>query len=176
MVGSPAAIGAEDLPSVRFPEGAWVSEKVYGLSGLKNVGRVGPGIYRGAQPEEDGFATLKSMGIRTVVNLRANHHETKKVEALGMRSLEFPMGMFGEVNESSVQKAIKAMSDPSNQPVFIHCKLGEDRTGIVVAVYRLEEHWSLKKAEAEMQEFGFNDIWEHLMRYVRNYAEMIGKK
>ena len=167
---------ADTLPNVRLPEGAWVSEKIHGLSGLKNVGRVAPGIYRGAQPEEEGYRTLKKMGIRTVINLRSANDGRKEVEGAGMQYLEFPMRMFGEVNESSVQKAIKAMSDASKQPVFLHCKLGEDRTGIVVAVYRMKEHWSLKQAEAEMQEFGFNDIWVHLMRYVRNYAEMIGKK
>lgn len=170
-------VSSEDrTSSVIFPKEAWVSEKVHDLPGLKNVGRVALGIYRGAQPKKEGYATLKQMGIRTVINLRANHGETKDVESAGMRSIEFPMGMFGDVNKGTVQNAIKAMSDPSNQPVFLHCKLGQDRTGIVVAVYRMkEEGWSLKQAESEMQEFGFNDIWVHLMRFVRNYAESIEK-
>lgn len=167
-------VASEDrVSSIILPKGAWVSEKIYGLPGLKNVGRVAPGIYRGAQPEEDGYTTLKQMGIRTVINLRNAHDERKEVEGAGMHYLEFPMRMFGEVNERSVQYAIKAMSDSSNHPVFLHCKLGQDRTGIVVAVYRLEEHWALKQAEAEMQDYGFNDIWVHLMRYVRNYSKLI---
>jgi hypothetical protein len=71
---------------VSLPEGARISEKIFGLPGLSNVGRVSSGIYRGAQPEREGYATLKNMGIRTVVNLRSQHSEREEVKAAGMRS------------------------------------------------------------------------------------------
>ena len=58
--GSAAANAAVDTKSTLLPIGAHVSERIYGaLPGLANVGRVAPGVYRGAQPEAAGYATLK---------------------------------------------------------------------------------------------------------------------
>jgi len=51
--------------------------------GTHIVGRVANGIFRGAQPEPEGYATLKEMGVRTVINLRTRHGERKAVERRG---------------------------------------------------------------------------------------------
>lgn len=62
------------------------------------------------------------------------------------------------------------MVDPANQPVFVHCRHGQDRTGIVVAAYRMKvDKWSLPDAETEMQAFGFNDIWVNFKKFIRQY-------
>ena len=156
--------------SVVLPEGARIVERITGLPGLSNVGRVAPGIYRGAQPTPEGYVTLKKMGIRTVINLRVHHSEKEAVEAAGMRSVEIPMSVFGGVQPETVRKIVAIMADPENQPVYIHCKRGQDRTGVVVAVYRMEvDGWSRSEAEAEMQAFGFNDLWFNLKKFVREY-------
>ncbi len=161
-----------ESPSATLPEGARVSEKVFGLRGLDNVGRVAPGIFRGAQPGAEGYATLKEMGIKSVVNLRTRHPETEAVESAGMKSIEIPIGMLSGVNEEIIRKAVDAISNPENQPVYVHCALGEDRTGVVVAVYRMEvEGWSMDDAVAEMQDFGFNDVWIHLRRFINSYKD-----
>jgi tyrosine-protein phosphatase SIW14 len=153
-----------------FPHGARVSERLFGLPGLSNVGRLAPGIYRGAQPQPSGYATLKAMGFRTVVNLRSQHSEKAVVEAAGMRSIEIPMQTTTTVNAETVKRVVAQMTNPANQPVFVHCAQGQDRTGIVVAVYRMDvEGWSNDEAEAEMQAFGFNDVWVQLKHFVRHY-------
>ncbi|MGZ9148741.1 MAG: hypothetical protein ACXW4G_10250 [Candidatus Deferrimicrobiaceae bacterium] len=59
--------------SVFLPGNVRVSEHLFGLPGLTNVGRVANGIFRGAQPKPEGYATLKAMGVRTVINLRTRH-------------------------------------------------------------------------------------------------------
>jgi protein tyrosine/serine phosphatase len=162
---------------VSLPEGARISEKIFGLPGLSNVGRVSSGIYRGAQPEREGYATLKNMGIRTVVNLRSQHSEREEVKAAGMRSVEIPINAFKGLNSEVINKVINVMTNPEYQPVFIHCKLGEDRTGAFVAIYRMElEGWTVSEAETEMQAFGFNDIWVNLKNAVRKYAKYKNKK
>lgn len=153
----------------QLPQGARVSERLVGLPGLSNVGRIAPSIYRGAQPQPEGYQTLKTMGIRTVINLRLQHSERKAVEAAGMRSIEIPM-QTTKVNAETVRRVVALMKDPENQPVFVHCAHGQDRTGIVVATYRMEvDGWSNSEAEAEMQAFGFNDIWRALKAFVREY-------
>jgi len=159
-----------------IPRNVNISEKLYGLPGIDNVGRVSPCIFRGRQPAGEGYQTLKGMGIKTVINLRAMHDERKKVESAGMKYLEIPVPMTRGVRTEKLQEIIHAMSDPSNQPVYIHCALGQDRTGIVIAAYRMDvDGWSYDEAEKEMQSFGFNDAWIHLKNSLKNYAIQTGK-
>ncbi len=160
-----------------LPGTARVSERLFGLPGLENVGRVGPGVFRGAQPRPEGYRTLKEMGIRTVVSLRSLHGEAKAVEAAGMRSIVLPMSTFDEVDVGTVRKVVALMADPANQPVFVHCAHGKDRTGIVVAVYRMDvDGWAEAEAEEEMQAFGFNDIWMQFKDFVQRYPAKPGRE
>ncbi|MGB7631887.1 MAG: tyrosine-protein phosphatase [Candidatus Deferrimicrobium sp.] len=131
-----------------------------------------PGILRGAQPKPEGYATLKAMGVKTVINLRTCHGERKAVESAGMRYVEIPMSFWKDVDPAEVQMALSVMTDPANQPVFVHCGRGADRTGVVAAVYRMEvDGWSEAEAEAEMEAFGFHEIWSQLKEFVRRYPE-----
>lgn len=146
------------------------SEHLYNLPGLNNVGRVAPGIYRGAQPGPEGYGTLKRLGIRTVIDLRTTENEQIQVEAAGMKAVAAPIEMTRKGLREKVDRVVMLMSDPANQPVYVHCRHGQDRTGIVVAAYRMShDNWRLKDAEAEMQAFGFNDIWVNFKQFIRSY-------
>jgi len=147
-----------------------VSEHLFGLPGLSNVGLISPVIYRGAQPTEEGFKTLKEMGIKTIIALRVLDGEKETVESLGMKYIPLSMTTFKNVNINTVRRAISLMIDPANQPVFLHCQHGADRTGIVSAVYRMEiDGWSEVEAEEDMQNFGFHDIWFQFKSFIRLY-------
>ena len=71
------------------------------------------------------------MGVKTVVNLRTTSSEKQKVEAMGMKSVEVPLKVLSDVNTKAVNAIIDIMKDPDNQPVYIHCRQGQDRTGII---------------------------------------------
>jgi protein tyrosine/serine phosphatase len=172
--GNPSARGgmAGDN-SAGLPRKYRVSERLFGLPGLTNVGRMASGIYRGAQPEPEGYATLKAMGVRTVINLRTRHGAREAVEAAGMRYVEVPMSFWKDVDPAAVRKALSVMTALASQPVFVHCSRGVDRTGVVAAVYRMEvDGWSEAEAEAEMEAFGFHEIWSQLKKFVRQYQEV----
>ena len=168
-----SSVSAETAGSLQkntvLPREAKVSEKIYGLPGISNVGRISQGIYRGNQPLPEGYKTLKEMGIKTVINLRSRHSEKKAVEDAGMNYMEFPISMIKNLKRENIREIIDTMADPENQPVYVHCALGQDRTGIVAAIYRIEKQgWSLDEATQEMQDFGFTDIWINLKKLVRN--------
>ncbi len=164
------------LQTVTLPSSARSSEKIYNLPGLANVGRVAPGVFRGAQPGKDGYATLKAMGIKTVIDMRTTESEKIQVEAAGMRAIAVPIEMTCNGLKEKVDRVVALMADPANQPVYIHCRHGQDRTGITVAAYRMKQQgWLLADAEAEMQAFGFNDMWVNFKKFIRQYGAQIEK-
>lgn len=159
-----------------LPDTSHSSERLYNLPGLSNVGRVATGVLRGAQPGKNGYATLKAMGVKTVIDMRTTANEQKQVEAAGMRAVAFPIVMTRDGLKEKVERVVALMADPANQPVYIHCRHGQDRTGIVVAAYRMKQQgWSLADAEAEMQAFGFNDVWVNFKQFIRQYGAQLEK-
>lgn len=173
LLAPPGAVpGPATAPGIPSSRGVTAGDNsvLLPFPGLTNVGRVAPGIFRGAQPEPEGYATLKAMGVRTVVNLRTRHGEREAVEAAGMRYVEVPMSFLKKADPAVVRKALSVMTDPANQPVFIHCSRGVDRAGVVVAVYRMEvDGWSKAEAEAEMEALGFHEIWFQLKKTVKEW-------
>lgn len=145
------------------------SEHLVGLSGLSNVGRLNENLYRGAQPTTDGFRTLFTMGIKTVLALRVLDGEDDLVRSFGMNYIPLPMSTFTKVDANIIHDAIKLMKS-CVLPAFVHCQHGADRTGVVCAVYRMQyDGWTEQEAEQEMQDFGFHDIWFQMKMFVRWY-------
>ena len=75
-----------------------------------------------------------------------------------------------DVRDEDVAQFLKIVRNPANQPVLLHCKHGSDRTGMMVAIYRIvEQGWSKEDAIAEMTQggFGYHPIWSNLIRYIQ---------
>ncbi|QEM68831.1 protein-tyrosine-phosphatase [Geobacter sp. FeAm09] len=175
-LSAPSADDANHTTPPPLPLSARFSERIYNLPGLANVGRVAPGIFRGAQPARNGYATLRAMGIKTVIDMRTGESERKFVEGAGMQAIAVPIQMTRTGLQEKVDRVVALMTDPANQPVYVHCRHGQDRTGIVVAAYRMKQQgWSLTDAETEMQAFGFNDIWINFKKFIRQYGSQIDK-
>lgn len=126
--------------------------------GCENFGRVGPALYRGAEPDAACLNHLAKLGVRTIVSLRDDEEDTEKeqrlAQARGMRFTNVPMSGFRRPDDDEVRRALEAIGDPANQPVFVHCKRGRDRTGVVVAAWRMaREGWSLDPAYEEAKRF-----------------------
>lgn len=177
VMALPCTLSAAPREDATFPASARFSERIYNLPGLENAGRVAPGVYRGAQPGTGGYDTLKAMGIRTVIDMRTTESEKRQVEAAGMKAIAVPIEMSRNGLREKVDRVVALMADPANQPVYVHCRHGQDRTGIVVAAFRMKQQgWSLADAEAEMQAYGFNDVWVNFKKFIRQYGAQIVKK
>jgi protein tyrosine/serine phosphatase len=142
---------------------------VEGFDGL-NCHKVDDRLYRGAQPTAAQLKTLKAMGIKTVVNLREGEVIDQSVcDELGLNYVAIPMSAF-DARQEHVVRFLKVMSDPANHPVFVHCRHGADRTGMMCAIYRVVFHgWEKDEAILEFTEGGyrFNSILQNLVRMVR---------
>ncbi|MBS1797091.1 MAG: tyrosine-protein phosphatase [Acidobacteria bacterium] len=133
---------------------------------LPNFGKVNDNLYRGGQPTAEGFQALAKMGVRTVVNLRNADDRAKREEALaraaGLKYLNIPLNNWFGPKDATIAEIEKTLDAPENQPVFVHCKRGADRTGVVVAVYRIRrDGWTGDEANAEAKkyDFGWWQIW-----------------
>ena len=134
--------------------------------------QVDPGLARGSKPNEYGVASLAGRGFRTVVSLRHDDTERARVEAAGMRYVEIPMkiGPLGAPvpTDDQVSEFLRAVTDSSGRPVYVHCHHGRDRTGVMVALYRVKvSGWAPEDAVREAEERGLRPQYRAYRRYIR---------
>jgi protein tyrosine/serine phosphatase len=133
--------------------------------------QVAEGLYRGGQPTPAGLAFLKQRGIRTVVDLRPEDGEKALVEKLGMKYVHLPISTWGRIPDETVRGFFQIVRDPPNQPVFVHCRRGADRTGIMVGFYRIAfQGWDGPKAYREARAIGMSWWLRGLKRQLYDFA------
>ena len=165
-----------DLPLSKTPEPGQRLD----LTGIPNVGRIDTHLYRGAQPRNGSLNQLHELGITTIVDLRAEdsglrEREKKEAQSLGIRFISIPLGGFAPPAKDQIATFLSLFAGQSPGVVFIHCRLGEDRTGVFVAAYRIAvDNWTADEAMTEMHFFGFNRLWHPAMvSYIRNFPNLI---
>lgn len=154
------------------------SEKKY--AGLPNFHLVNSKLYRGAQPHSDGWLKLKELGVKTIINLRASDDKAVKekieVEKVGMRYFNIPLERLGKPSDEQIDEILSIINAKENQPVFIHCHKGQDRTGTVIAIYRItHDQWTVEDALREAEKYGMK-FWQLGMKdYIREYTRQKSK-
>jgi tyrosine-protein phosphatase SIW14 len=155
---SPVAIVSTAVPQATNttpPQHTMGSRKHY--VGLPNFGEVTPNLFRGGQPGVDGLEALEKMGVSIVVDMRGSKslHEETVVSQLGMQYVAIPWHC-PFPSDPVFARFLKLVQDNPGKKIFVHCRLGDDRTGMAIAAYRMaEEGWSANEALAEMKMFGF---------------------
>jgi protein tyrosine phosphatase (PTP) superfamily phosphohydrolase (DUF442 family) len=143
------------------------------ITEIKNMHAVNDHIYRGAQPDGDGFKALAKMGIKMVIDLRDKpaqaDQEKHLVESLGMQYLSVPMNMHAPTDDQ-IAKVLSVLNSNSAGPVFIHCLGGKDRTGTAIACYRIaHDGWDNRKALAEARVHGLSAFDVGLRNYIVHF-------
>jgi tyrosine-protein phosphatase SIW14 len=131
---------------------------------IENFGQVGEHYYRGAQPKGDDFRALSAMGIKLVIDLaqEGDVGEDANVRAAGMRFVRIPMTTHQVPSPVVIEKFLTLVSDPANQPVYVHCIGGRHRTGVMTAIYRMTiDGWNAARAFNEMKLFKFGADFLH---------------
>jgi hypothetical protein len=146
------------------------------LAGVPRFGEVTPTLYRGGQPSKEGFGNLAGMGVNIVVDLRGSReNERRIVTRLGMRYVPLHWQCFSPRDEHFAQFLTLLRANPGKK-VFVHCRVGDDRTGMDIAAYRMaEQGWTAEEAGKEMEAYGVD--WFHrricprLSSYEKNFPE-----
>jgi tyrosine-protein phosphatase SIW14 len=151
---------------------AWASSQ---SENLPNFQKVDDYVYRGAQPKINGFEDLAERGIKTVVDLRdigehSQADEQKAVTDLGMRYVSVPMQGMATPKGQQIAAVLALLNDVTSGPVFVHCKRGADRTGTVIALYRIvHDGWDSKRALSEAKSYGMSAFQGAMRHYVAGY-------
>jgi protein tyrosine/serine phosphatase len=148
------------------------------IAGIQNFQQVDDRVYRGAQPETYAFPALARLGVKTVLDLREDPlhaaAEEKLVHAAGMRFVSVRMLGLSRPTDDQISRALAVLADDSAVPVFVHCRRGADRTGTVIACYRIATaHWDNQRALAEAQTHGMSPVELGMRRYVLNFKSAV---
>jgi tyrosine-protein phosphatase SIW14 len=149
------------------------------LRGLPNLGRVTENLYRGGQPTSDGFNTLHTMGVGIVVNLREDRTEVaaekRQVEALGMKSVGIPWSASHEPSNAQIVEFLDLVRANPDTKIYVHCRRGADRTGVMIAAYRVAvEHKPAAEAVSEMHRYHYDWLFRsQLKRYIESLPGLL---
>jgi tyrosine-protein phosphatase SIW14 len=149
------------------------------LRGLPNFGKVTENLYRGAQPTPDGFNVLHAMNVGMVINFRDEQveatEEQQRVESLGMKYVKIPWDADHEPSSAQVVEFLNMVRTNPNTKIFVHCRRGADRTGVMVAAYRVAvEQRPVSEAVSEMRRYHYDWLFlPHLRRYVESLPGLL---
>ena len=156
--GAQTISGDDPAPSANFVQ----------TEGVPNFHKISENVYRSGQPTAGGFRNLKTIGIKTIIDLRWFHSDRNEVRDCGLEYEHINMTVLYP-EESQAVKFLKIVSDKRGAPFLVHCQHGADRTGVMCAIYRIAvQGWAKEEALKEMVEggFGFHGIWGHLAQWI----------
>ena len=145
---------------------------------LPRFHQVSERLYRGAQPRDGGLSRLRELGIDTVINLRGASKQTRTEEAeahaLGLNYFNVGLPNWGRPQDTRIRRILEILAAPQNGRVFVHCRTGVDRTGMIVAMYRMtHEGWNRSDALAEADRSGMHRVQFWIRDYVEDYGERL---
>jgi tyrosine-protein phosphatase SIW14 len=145
------------------------------VPGIENFHQVDEHVYRGAQPTQQGFGYLARIGVKTVIDLREaddrSRAEESAVRSAGIKYVNVPMTGLTPPTEAEITRILAILEDASDGPVFVHCKRGADRTGAVIAAYRIDhEAWDNTRALNEAMANGMSIFQLPRQSFIRNFT------
>jgi len=133
---------------------------IHNNQNLENFYKVDNKIYRSAQPDKEEFKKLYKDGIRYTLNLRQFHSDDDKLSDIPIKHYHIPIN----TSKMTYKQLVKAVSylKYTDDKTLVHCLHGSDRTGTVIAGYRIAvQGWSKEKAIDEFKNggFGYHSFW-----------------
>jgi protein tyrosine phosphatase (PTP) superfamily phosphohydrolase (DUF442 family) len=147
--------------------------------GITNFCRVNDRLLRGAQPDTNGIAYLKQLGVKSIINLRMPDDAWKAEAVLaaenGMVYTNVPMTGVGRPDHEQVVKVLGLIQSLPG-PVFVHCQYGCDRTGTIIACYRIQhDRWLTRFAQKEADTYGMLRRGTEMRNYIKDFGASFGR-
>ena len=148
---------------------------------IDNFGKVNDNYFRGSQPKGSDYRDLAAIGVKTVIDLQADgpSNEANDAKAAGMNFFRIGLTTSKAPTDAQVQQFFEIVTNPANQPVYVHCAGGRHRTGTMTALYRMTfDGWNGAQAYNEMKQYRFEGFPDHpvLRNYVYAYKPALPKQ
>lgn len=139
------------------------------VPGLPNLHRVADNLYRSAQPTAEGMKSAEELGIKTVLSLRAYHGDSRILRETDLAYRRIPINTWN-IDEDEMMGALSMIvSNEQDGPFLVHCQHGADRTGLLIASYRIViQGWSKEAALEELRNggYGYHSIWRNIPVFI----------
>ncbi len=158
-------LSATALAQERNP--AWATPLA--VAGLPNLHKVTDNLYRSAQPTAEGLHNAEKMGITTVLNLRAWHGDARLAKGANLKLVRVKINTWN-MDEEDIFDGLREILN-ARGPFLVHCQHGADRTGTLMAAYRMVvQGWPPKAAIEELAEggYGYHTVWGNLITLLEN--------
>ena len=147
---------------------------------IKNFAEVIPDVlYRGSRPSPEDFKQQLA-NMKSIINLEGDDvaaAEYQSAASLGMEWIWCPISIsdiYAEGFPEPLCNYLLALMKWLPKPLFVHCQHGEDRTGLAVAMFRVEEQgWSPQQAYQEALRYGYHP---HFNAGLNKNFEKLGAK
>lgn len=142
---------------------------------VNNFGIVNEHLMRGAEPSVSGLAELGSAGVKVLIDLRESgggtQFEKQQAEKLGMKYTNVPFPPLSAPSPEQIRTVLNIIAQNQSQTVFLHCRRGKDRTGTVVACYRIQhDGWNNVKALEEAREYGMSFAERGMRSFILHFT------
>lgn len=135
---------------------------------LLNLHKVDDNVFRCEQPDTKSFQELEKIGIKSVLNLRNKHTDSSFLENTKLNYFKVNMEP-QDISNEKIILALKVLKE-APKPIVVHCKHGADRTGVVMAMYRIVfQNWTKERALAELKYggYGFHESLTNIPLYIK---------
>jgi protein tyrosine/serine phosphatase len=144
---------------------------------VHNFGQVSETLYRGASPSEEALGELKALGVSRIIDLREDgpdrQREKQLAEQLGLHYSHVPLRSVGAPTQGEIEEILSLLLNQPTAKTFIHCWRGKDRTGTVIACYRIQhDGWDNLRALQEAKQYGMSHLEWAMQSYIRRFTPL----
>lgn len=157
-------------------------------SPISNFCEVRPNeLWRGAKPDKQTAAWLINKGVKTIINLELMHDDLAALRDADVNSTNhYSVDYFRvktweplyAVAESAADEDVihfLAVARQAKKPMYVHCRAGENRTGVMVAAYKIiiENQTSDSQIAGIIEEMqSYKGFWsDATTRYIKGLAK-----
>jgi tyrosine-protein phosphatase SIW14 len=142
---------------------------------VRNFGQVNDHLLRGATPSEEALRELKALGVSMILDLRQDgpgrDHEQQLAQQLGMRYTHLPLRSVGAPTPAEIEQALSLLLQQTSAKIYVHCMRGKDRTGTVIACYRIQhDGWDNRRALNEAKGFGMSSLEWAMQSFILHFT------
>jgi tyrosine-protein phosphatase SIW14 len=144
---------------------------------VRNFGALNGYLYRGAAPSAVALEELRTLGVKVIIDLRSKGGGTKAesvhVRSLGMKYVNIPLANWSAPTQAQLQQILPYLFRSETEPVFVHCRRGKDRTGTVIACYRIQhDSWTNRRALEEAETYGISRAELRMRSYILHFTPL----